>query len=130
PVVVGAGIRSGPPRTLYPDLDLDEWMATCVSAAVLERRDEHWRFAHDKLREQLIKDLGPTRRRKLHRQVAECIEQTSDDADAHAAALAHHWREAGEAARESRRDQHARKLAPPDRPGRATDGVPPRAPQP
>src|SRR5262249_57539519 len=73
--------------------------------------DEHWRFAHEKLREQLIKDLGPTRRRALHRQVAECIEQTSDDAGTHAAALAHHWREAGEPAREAEWAQRAGTLA-------------------
>src|SRR5262249_30133728 len=109
--VVGAAISPDLLRTLYPHLDLDEWMARCVSAAVLERRDEHWRFAPDKPREQLIKDLGPTRRRKLHRQVAECIEQTSDDADAHAAALAHHWREAGEPAREAEWTQRAGMLA-------------------
>src|SRR5262249_61932374 len=48
--VVGAAISPDLLRALHPQLDLDEWMARCVSAAVLERRDEHWRFPHDKLR--------------------------------------------------------------------------------
>src|SRR5262249_36234552 len=105
--VVGATINPALLRALHPQLDLEDWMARCVSAAVLERRDQHWRFAHDKLREQLIKDLGTTRLRALHRQVAEALEQMSEEAEADSAALAHHWREAGEPAREAEYAQRA-----------------------
>ena len=51
---------------LHPELDLDAWTADCARAAVLELRDQRWRFAHDKLRELLDALLSATARRELH----------------------------------------------------------------
>jgi DNA-binding winged helix-turn-helix (wHTH) protein/tetratricopeptide (TPR) repeat protein len=58
-----------------------------------------YRFAHELIRQSLIAGLSPTRRQRLHLQVAEAIERTSGaDADAHAADIGHHLRAAGDAA--------------------------------
>jgi tRNA A-37 threonylcarbamoyl transferase component Bud32 len=85
----------------HPGLDVADWAACCVAAAVLEPSGESWQFAHDKLREQLLADLEPATLAPLHRRVAEAIEQTHADASDVVAALAHHWREAGDPVREA-----------------------------
>src|SRR5581483_12447982 len=63
-------------------------------------RDQQWRFVHDKLREQLLHDLSPARWRELHQEVAETIEHTYASRPDRFAALAHHWHEAGQFAKE------------------------------
>ena len=59
-------------------------------------RDGGWRFAHDKLREQLLEDLDAGARRALHRPVAEAMERVYADRRDYFTALAHHWGQAGE----------------------------------
>ncbi|MGH7893439.1 MAG: ATP-binding protein, partial [Candidatus Binatia bacterium] len=85
---------------LHPALRFYDWAARCSAAAVLELRGERWRFAHDKLREQLLHDLSPELLRQLHRRVADAMERQPKGSGA-VVALAHHWREAGDAAREA-----------------------------
>ena len=89
-------------RALDPATDLDEWLATCTDAAVLDAQDGHIRFAHDKLREGLLAAMRGSRRRELHRDVAGAIEAVYPDASDHTAALAHHWAAAGDDARAAR----------------------------
>jgi tRNA A-37 threonylcarbamoyl transferase component Bud32/tetratricopeptide (TPR) repeat protein len=72
-------------------LAVDEWSTRCVAAGVLEVREERVRFAHDKLREQLLADLREEEKRLLHERVATALERVHPDSAAHAAALAHHW---------------------------------------
>src|SRR5262245_18656464 len=52
--VIGRAIDGDLLRALHPDLDLDLWTAACCSAAMLAVQDGEWRFAHDKLREQML----------------------------------------------------------------------------
>src|SRR5262249_48863611 len=85
---------------VHPELALDAWIAECAGAAVLELRDQQWRFGHDKLREQLLRDLSAARRRTLHQQVAEAIERSPMSGAGQFATLAHHWHEAGQPERE------------------------------
>src|SRR5262249_2321356 len=85
---------------VHPELALDAWIAECAGAAVLELRDQQWRFGHDKLREQLLRDLSAVRRRTLHQQVAEAIERGPVAGAGQVATLAHHWHEAGQPERE------------------------------
>ncbi|HLY38816.1 MAG TPA: AAA family ATPase [Candidatus Binatia bacterium] len=87
---------------VHPGLAFDPWSAKCARAGVLGVRDGAWRFAHDKLREQLLDDLASALRASLHRTVAEAIARLAGDHDEHVTALAHHWRAAGEPAREAR----------------------------
>jgi serine/threonine protein kinase/tetratricopeptide (TPR) repeat protein len=86
-------------RALEPETDLDEWLASCTDAAVLDAQDGRIRFAHDKLREGLLASLDAATRRDLHRRVALAIEAVTPDATTQTAALAHHWAAAGDDAR-------------------------------
>jgi tetratricopeptide (TPR) repeat protein len=103
--IVGRAIDPAVLRALHPDLDVEDWTGRCARHAVLDIRDQQWVFAHDKLREQLVEELPANVRRALHRAVAETLEQTYPDRPERYAALAHHWREAGDTERES---QYAR----------------------
>jgi eukaryotic-like serine/threonine-protein kinase len=83
----------------------------CAEAGVLEVRDEKWRFAHDKLREQLLEDLSADVHRILHRSVAEAIEREYPGQPAYVTALAHHWQQAVEPAKEAEYAHRAGVLA-------------------
>jgi serine/threonine protein kinase/tetratricopeptide (TPR) repeat protein len=89
-------------HALEPETDLDEWLAACTDAAVLDAHDGQIRFAHDKLREGLLAAIDAPTRRALHRRVAGAIEAVHPDASAQTASLAHHWAAAGDDARAAR----------------------------
>ncbi len=99
--VIGREIDVASMKIAHPGLDLESWATLCARAAVLDLRDGRWRFAHDKLRQQLIEEVSTERRRKLHHDAAQAIEQAYPGRGEHLAALAHHWREAGDHAREA-----------------------------
>jgi serine/threonine protein kinase len=82
------------------DEELDRFLAHARDCAVLEHDNERWRFRHDKLREELLQELGDARRRELHREIGRA--ERAIHGDAHTQALAHHFREAGEFAEEAR----------------------------
>lgn len=71
--------------------DLDDWLTDCARAAVLDVQEQIWQFAHDKLRDGLLKNLFPDERCELHRLVAQAIEHTYPDQLTQASALAYHW---------------------------------------
>src|SRR5262249_42868875 len=89
----------------------DDWLLCCTEAGVLEIRDERSRFAHDKLCEQLLEDLGPTLRHEIHRRVAEAIEAEYPGHAEYCTALAHHWQQAAEPGKEGEYAQHGGILA-------------------
>lgn len=76
---------------------LDTWLETCANVAVLEP-SQGWRFTHDKLRERLLEELAPDQVHRLHRQVAELLEQTLAPDALDPSRLAYHYGEAGVAA--------------------------------
>lgn len=84
-----------------PALDFEIWLDLCANHVVLERVDTQWRFTHDKLRETLLLSLARSDFAALSRQVAETIEQQYPDDSHHWEALAHHWANAGNLAREA-----------------------------
>jgi tetratricopeptide (TPR) repeat protein len=98
--VVGREIDPALLRALHPELDLDRWLRTCAEAVVIEVHEHGGRFAHDKLREHVLGGLSEAERTSLHRQVAEAIEGVYPGDALRDTALAHHWRAAGDAARE------------------------------
>ena len=53
-------------------------------------------FTHDKIREVLYEELNPIRRRRLHRHVAEGLEQNRDKLPCAVEKLAHHYIQAGD----------------------------------
>src|SRR5262249_46446512 len=105
--VIGRTLDLDLVRTLHPALQIDDWLAHCMAAAVLELQDQRWQFVHDKLRDQLLDDLGQDRRRALHRCVAEALEREHPERGLPVAALAHHWRWAGEPSKEERYAERA-----------------------
>ena len=109
--VIGRQIDSESMRAAHAELDLQEWTAACAGSAVLDLREGHWEFVHDKLREQLLADLSPSVRSNLHRTAAEAIERAHPNSQQHLAALAHHWREAGDIGREAKYAREAGFLA-------------------
>lgn len=99
--VLGRHVEPEVLRAAAPEVELSRWLADCASAAVLDFADERWRFAHDKLREQLLAGLSPELQPALHRQAARAIEAAHPHAPEWLAALAHHWGEAKDAEREA-----------------------------
>ncbi|HEX2620495.1 MAG TPA: protein kinase, partial [Phototrophicaceae bacterium] len=83
---------------IAPEVRLDSWLMQCTS--VLEVQDNRWRFAHDKLREALLKNLDTEPTRVMHGQVAAAMEKLYGDDPIHASALSYHWSKAGNTAKE------------------------------
>lgn len=79
-------------QAVEPDTDLDDWLVACSNVAVLEAADEHWRFAHDKLREGLLADLSEEQTRNLHIMIAEkMMEVYADTVNEYAGIIADHY---------------------------------------
>jgi tetratricopeptide (TPR) repeat protein len=87
-------------QLLDPQSDLARWLDVGNEAAVLEVRDEQWRFAHDKLREAVERDVAVTERPALHRRIAEALETAYPGDTTHAESLLHHWQAAGDEVKE------------------------------
>ncbi len=75
-------------------IDFEDWLTSAVNSAIVEYRDELWRFSHDKLRQHLLMHIDAPRQQILHRQIAETIERLYPTEE-QAAALVIHWRAAG-----------------------------------
>jgi tetratricopeptide (TPR) repeat protein len=89
-------------RRVDPAADIQHWLAMCSEAAVLEVQDERWRFAHDKLREGMLESLSAERKIELNHTIAQAIEAAYPESSRMAAALAYHWGQAGDRAKEAR----------------------------
>jgi tetratricopeptide (TPR) repeat protein len=74
-----------------PESDVERLLAQ--AGTIVEPSGRRWRFAHDKLREEILRRLRADQRRALHVLAALAIEAKGDRA-AEAAALAHHWGQA------------------------------------
>jgi serine/threonine protein kinase/tetratricopeptide (TPR) repeat protein len=87
-------------RAADPKLDLDIWLTVCSNLAIIERQNEQWRFAHDKMRDGVLTSLSEDERKALHRRVAEAIEKAYTNAASQAAALTYQWSMAGDSEKE------------------------------
>lgn len=86
-------------KQIQPDVDMDDWLITCSSAAVIDNLDEQWRFAHDKLRQGVLTALPAEKRPVLHRQVAEALATIhTHNQEEYAAFIADHYEQAGDLA--------------------------------
>lgn len=81
---------------LEPERDLDDWLNIGLGAAVLEVREQEWRFSHDRLRDRLLLNLGEAEHRALHERVALVMELLYADDPARTATLAYMWHQAGD----------------------------------
>lgn len=79
---------------------LNDWLVICAEAAVIETYDDHWRFAHDKLREAVLAELDAHELPRLHGQVAQALEAVYPQQDQLAETLMEHWRVAANPTRE------------------------------
>ncbi|WP_309890269.1 protein kinase domain-containing protein [Archangium sp.] len=98
--VLGRDIHEELLRAAEPSLEVRSWLVECSDRAVLEVAGNRWRFAHDKLREGLLESLAPEETRALHQRAARAIEAVYPEAGEWMAALAHHWGQVGDEARE------------------------------
>ncbi len=87
--------------SIFVRQDWEALLSELSEAAILSVSGERWSFAHDKIREQLMREVegqdGP-----MHRKVAEAIEQVHgvDDKE-RVNALAWHWSKAGDRLKEA-----------------------------
>ncbi|EPX57195.1 hypothetical protein D187_006949 [Cystobacter fuscus DSM 2262] len=105
--ILGREIHEELLRVAEPSLDVRSWLGECSDAVVLEVAGNRWRFAHDKLREGLLDSLAPEVTRALHQKAAEAIESVYPDVGAWMAALAYHWGQVGDEAREEHYSEKA-----------------------
>jgi tetratricopeptide (TPR) repeat protein len=85
--------------TLALSTNIENWLADCANAGILRVINEEWQFAHDKLREGLLRTLDVATRGRLHRQVAETLTQIyTESADEYAAMIGEHFELAGQLA--------------------------------
>jgi serine/threonine protein kinase/tetratricopeptide (TPR) repeat protein len=80
--------------------DLESWLLECSDAAIVEVRDEHWQFTHDKLREGVLNLLTDEERPRLYWQTASALEAVRSGDHASAGRIAAHWGMAGNPQRE------------------------------
>ncbi len=78
-----------------PGASVPEFLQLCSDACVLEVSEDHYRFAHDKLRERVLAELSPAEASTLHAQLAQAIERIHGSSPAHAALISHHYLSAG-----------------------------------
>jgi serine/threonine protein kinase/tetratricopeptide (TPR) repeat protein len=110
--VHGRQIEQNVMEQLAGSTSVEDWLTVCVNAAVIDRQDGRWRFAHDRLREQLLYSLPPAEREVLYRSVAEAVEAVYAGAlNQQAATLAYLWANAGNAEREYHYSQIAAQSA-------------------
>jgi len=76
------------------DAALDE---AAAAQLIVSTGEESFSFTHDKIREVLIEELNPIRRRRLHRRIAEGLERlNASNLDPYAGDLAYHFTLSGD----------------------------------
>jgi tetratricopeptide (TPR) repeat protein len=111
---VGRAIDRDLLKILAPDADLDGWLIEGANAAIFSVEGWHWHFAHDKIREAVLRNLNKDERADLQRRVAEGIEARHPvewEYMTYSITLSSHWRNAGDATREAHYSHMAGKLA-------------------
>ncbi len=98
--VAGRAIDLGVLARLGGATDPAAFLQAGAEVAVLEVADGAWRFAHDKLREGLLRSISDEAKQQQHRAVAEAIEAAYPDDAAYYDVLMDHWRVAGDVVRE------------------------------
>jgi len=109
--VIGRDIDRSLIESLHPEIYFEPWAERCSRAALIDMEQQKWRFSHDKVREQLLYDLAPTARRRLHGLVAGILERDPDSAMGLAPTLAHHWAGAENQEKEAHYSELAGRIA-------------------
>lgn len=100
--IIGRDIDQVLLKQLNPNLlpKFEDWLIVSAEAAVLEVRNDQWRFSHDKLREAILRDMPPAIQKQHHKAVAVAIETHYPDDEDQVLRLAHHWQNAENPAKE------------------------------
>lgn len=99
--VLGREVDPALLRQIDPTLPDDEsWLALAAAYGLLTRADGGWYFDHDKIRVGLLEDQSVGDRATLHRSAAEALEAVYPRQAAYEPRLLHHWRQAGDTAKE------------------------------
>ncbi len=80
---------------------VERGLAALSDLALLEVRDNQWRFTHFKFRETVLSAMDPERKRHLHGRIAEVIERVYGGTEERAASLAFHYGRAADPAKEA-----------------------------
>ncbi|GAB5491672.1 MAG: hypothetical protein Phog2KO_18870 [Phototrophicaceae bacterium] len=79
----------------FSQYELESWLQICTNAAILEVKNNAWRFSHDKIRESVLDNIAPEERPQLHESVATAIESIhADTLHDYADVLVQHWHSA------------------------------------
>ena len=98
---IGRSIELPLLRLLADGIEVDRWwLPLSAEAALIDLQGGQWQFQHDKIRDELLRQIAPEQRPGLHRRVAEAIELCYPAEPDHAARLAFQWRMAGDATKE------------------------------
>jgi len=97
--IVGRAIDLPLLALLSPQANLEAWLDTCASAAILELIGERWRFSHDRIRDVLLSSLAEDERRVRHGRIAQALEDLYGGLAEWAGVLAYHWQRADNEAR-------------------------------
>jgi len=78
-------------HVIDPAENLDSWLTRCSDASVFDINEGKWRFAHDKLREGMLRSLAADERRNMHQRVAVALEMVSGGSAEQSSTLAYHF---------------------------------------
>lgn len=93
--IFGREIDVGLLGTVYDENFVYNWLIDAAANAVVEIQDNRWRFAHDKIRDAILRQLPDDERPEWHRRAARSIEATYPDDETMHERLLNHWRVAG-----------------------------------
>ena len=86
---------------IFPNGDVEAFLAASAEQAFLVVQDQQWQFAHEQIRNGLLTELSHAERQALHRQVAEAAEALYADSREHSNFLMRQWGNAGDREREA-----------------------------
>ncbi len=89
--VMGRDIDLSILRAIDDEIDYEDWLARWHGAAVLEVSSGRWQFTHEQVRQAVLSGLDEDYVRRLHRLVAETIEDIHPREPGYWFALADHW---------------------------------------
>ena len=82
-------------QRLQTQLNVDSWLSQCSSTAILTSLNGSWQFAHDKIREGILKNMTQEQNEKLHHLLIEEINALYPNDPTQAGRLADLWRALG-----------------------------------
>lgn len=71
--------------------ETEHWLQAALEAAILDVVDDRWRFAHDRLRDAVLKTIPDAERPRYHHRIAEGLERLYPQDGSLAGVLFDHW---------------------------------------